>query len=974
MHRHELRARVQPSLLQDFDAVYDEFVLDEGHGRMRTFVEHLATFSLLPPDVVIELLADVPDTEPPPPDVLHEEITEPVEPPPVVAGADGPAESADTVESAEDAPGADDVSGAPGRPHDEDDPSSPDAVTEAPPSDDEPSSEEVSPATARTSDDVEEPEGADSEPTLPSEIATAPPDAEPAPVVTPPGFDSSAETVRLPTREALLAAEEAAAAVAEEKRAASDTPEVDAAAATQERPRPTGAADKTTVNLERPDLGTLLDGDSDSDEWEDVPDDDEGHKRTMFRKMTGGALRETGRFGEAEEPPRRRRRRRRRLPKGDEHYAFEGTVGEGAMGRVLLARDRKLHRPVAYKAMSEELLKQPTLASKFSAEARITAQLDHPAIVPVYTLESDTAYTMKLIEGDTLEQVFDRIRSAYADKKPVPDDLGLERRIEMFLRVCEAVSYAHSRGVIHRDLKPENIMVGQWGEVFVMDWGIAKVFDASVEHPVDLGMEPDDEGELIIGTAGYMSPEQAEGWNTELDGASDQYALGLILFELVSLRAAVTGKVPLKMVMRHQDGEKDPLVHIAGKRLPRELVAIIHKATAKDIARRYPSVRALAEDLRRYLRGEPVVARPDGPLQALSRWMGRHRELTLFVVTSAFLGLFLLVGVVGAYGQIQLARAQAREQRVSNLLTTAARQASQLDGQFLKMEGLLSVVSTAASEALLRPASADSRVYLSSDFERPALAPPDADIPRDHAKYGERLVSTIEPVFVGGREVSPAMLRLGDMGRHFQKVLLRSHSEKRAAINPAMARRTIVDVEIPVSWAFVALDDGLLVSFPGHGGWPDGADATDRPWYVSAADQQTPVWSGVSPHPAMPDRRVLTVSQALFDTADNPVGVSGLHLSLVRLLDGMTPEELRDADIETMLLDQQGNVVVHSDLATDPTLALGEAFTVPEVVRAISEHQSGLHWVGRDEIVAYNRLTSNGWTYVMRGDAGTLLQ
>lgn len=859
---------MQPALLQDFDALYDEFVLEMGHGRLRPFVEHLAAFDLLPGPLVIELLADVPDA---PPGAAAKRSSSPAPPPP----------------------------------------------------------------------------------------AKERPALEPlAPLPSPAAADPHADTVKLPARETLLAAE----AAAERHKA-----EWDAKRKAQQAAAVAPTVETTTKGLDSQ-LGAFG---GDDDEWEDVPVPEEGARRTMFRKVSGGELKETGRFGEEEEA-RPRRRRRRRMPSVDGHYAFRGTVGEGAMGRVLLAVDQQLHRPVAYKAMADDLREQPTLASKFTAEAQITAQLDHPSIVPVYTLESDTAYTMKLIEGQTLEDVISEVRGLEKRGAPLPERIDIQGRLEMFLRVCEAVSYAHSRGVIHRDLKPENIMVGQWGEVFVMDWGIAKVFATDVEQPVEIGTAPDDEGDLIIGTAGYMSPEQAEGLNEALDAASDQYALGLILFELVSLRPAVTGKVPLKMVMRHQDGEKDPLVHIAGRRLPKELVAIVHKATARAKNRRYASVSDLADDIRRFQRGEPVVARPDGPIGALLRWVGRHRELTLFVVVAVFLGSFLLIGVVGAWGQIRLAQAQAREQALSTTLTAAARQASELDGQFLKYEGLLSVVGTAASEALIRPAGEGDRLYFAADYADRATAPPDADVPRDAEKYGKRLVSTVEPVFVAAAPDDEEVLRLGDIGRHLQRVLLRSHSEKRAAgINQAMARRTIVDVDIPVSWAFVALDSGAMVSFPGHGDWPDDFEATRTSWYRDGDDQQAPVWGRVTSHPVA-GRSVLTVSQAVYDKTDHPLGVAGLHVALAPLLDLMIPEELsRGEGIEAALLDDAGTVVVRSGLADDPTLPLGQPFGIDAIDEAIEVHRNG--FVTSDgELYLFNRLTSNGWTYVLHGPVDSM--
>ncbi|MBT3220674.1 MAG: protein kinase, partial [Proteobacteria bacterium] len=225
----------------------------------------------------------------------------------------------------------------------------------------------------------------------------------------------------------------------------------------------------------------------------------------------------------------------------EDHYSFIGDVGEGAMGKVLLALDNTLNRKVAFKQITAEVAKQGTLAGKFTCEAQITAQLDHPNIVPVYTLETapdgNAAYTMKLIRGHTIEDLIDAVKARYKNsrKKIDPkDELSEDSMLNHFLKVCDAMAYAHSRGVVHRDLKPENIMVGAFNEIYVMDWGISKPFTDDVEEPV-LTIETEDEGELIIGTPQYMSPEQANGENEILSDRSDQYALGLILYEITCL-------------------------------------------------------------------------------------------------------------------------------------------------------------------------------------------------------------------------------------------------------------------------------------------------------------------------------------------------------------------------------------------------------------------------------------------------------
>ena len=492
-------------------------------------------------------------------------------------------------------------------------------------------------------------------------------------------------------------------------------------------------------------------------------------------------------------------------------YHFEGMVGEGAMGQVLEARDLDLQRLVAYKQMSEEIASQPALASKFYGEAQITAQLDHPNVVPVYALEQTKdgmlAYTMKLIDGRTIEDLIDECREAYQGSKnpTLTDQQSLEGRLEMFMRVCEAMHYAHSRGVIHRDLKPENVMIGAYGEVYVMDWGIAKVLknaDIPEDKRIHLMVEPEDEGDLVIGTPQYLSPEQAYGLNDELDHLSDQYSMGLILYELVSLNVAVTGKTATKIVMRQQDGEKDPIKHVAGLKIDKALKAIIAKATAPKKADRYPGVMELADDLRRYLRGEETVALPDSLLKKVDRWVQRHRQATAFVVVFSFM---LMIGLFGGSWVALIIRnqmIQAQEQQLATLQSRTASQANYIDGQLLKYEGLLGVIAAGSAQMLVSAADEEIQPVMLDDFANGRV--PDLETSK---RYGLD-ISLSEPVSLVGRtdlteEESEAVMttlrRLRPLQRMFRTVLLRSKSEAAAGFTPTRAKRQIADKGTPIS-------------------------------------------------------------------------------------------------------------------------------------------------------------------------------
>jgi formylglycine-generating enzyme required for sulfatase activity/serine/threonine protein kinase len=345
----------------------------------------------------------------------------------------------------------------------------------------------------------------------------------------------------------------------------------------------------------------------------------------------------------------------------------KGEMARGGMGAVLSVFDKNLRRDMAMKVM----LKQSDVRSegstramaRFLDEAQITGQLEHPGIVPVHELGIDADgrvyFTMKLVQGEELASVYKR---AWAED----DGWSVTRVLGLFLRVCEAMAYAHSRGVIHRDLKPANVMVGAFGEVYVMDWGLARI--QGEEDAVESELAPDKDAELvqsdredlrgqspdssfmtmqgdIMGTPAYMPPEQARGAIAEMDERSDVYAIGAMLYELLAGRRpySTLTENPNLIALLNMIREGSPLpVHEFHPEVPPELEAICEKAMSHDKAGRYRDVGELGEDLRNYLEGRVVAAYETGALAELKKWVRRNRGLSNSLAAGV---LVLLAGV-----------------------------------------------------------------------------------------------------------------------------------------------------------------------------------------------------------------------------------------------------------------------------------------------------------------------------------------
>lgn len=284
-----------------------------------------------------------------------------------------------------------------------------------------------------------------------------------------------------------------------------------------------------------------------------------------------------------------------------ERYDNSSLLDEGGMGHVLLARDRSMNREVAVKRMRSEYAVREDLRLRFLREAGVQGGLEHPGVVPIYDVgdapDGAPFFAMKRLQGKTLHAILNDVAAG----DPVAGArFPLRRRLEIFENVCQTLLFAHHRGVVHRDVKPANIMVGEFGEVYLLDWGIAKL----TEQPAETQQTRTGEQ---MGTPGYMAPEQAIG-SLEVDERADVYSLGVVLFELLTLQPLYSGSPDDKIRATLQDMRESPAERAPLLEIPSELDALCRQATAFDPQERVTNVRRLHERIMGWLDGERTAA------------------------------------------------------------------------------------------------------------------------------------------------------------------------------------------------------------------------------------------------------------------------------------------------------------------------------------------------------------------------------
>jgi serine/threonine-protein kinase len=336
-----------------------------------------------------------------------------------------------------------------------------------------------------------------------------------------------------------------------------------------------------------------------------------------------------------------------------ERYQIVRRHAEGGLGEVFVALDRELRREVALKAIRPALASDRPSRERFLQEAEITGALEHPGVVPVYGLgqyaDGRPFYAMRLIRGETLKEAIHRFHDAdWPGRDAGERGLALRQLLHRFIAVCNAVAYAHNRGVLHRDLKPSNILLGKYGETLVVDWGLAKAVGDPPDRVADQGegrLQPRSSSDLAtelgstLGTPAYMSPEQAAGRWQEVGPASDVYSLGASLYHLLTGQAPVQGSDRLAILEKVRHGDWLPPRQVK-KDVPTALDAVCRKALALRPGERYITALELAADLEHWLADEAVRAWREPWWVRLRRWLGRHQSLVLSVL--AALGVALL--------------------------------------------------------------------------------------------------------------------------------------------------------------------------------------------------------------------------------------------------------------------------------------------------------------------------------------------
>ncbi|OQA80657.1 MAG: Serine/threonine-protein kinase PknD [Lentisphaerae bacterium ADurb.Bin242] len=679
------------------------------------------------------------------------------------------------------------------------------------------------------------------------------------------------------------------------------------------------------------------------------------------------------------------------IPRVENNFERLEVFNEGGQGIISAAKDKNLGRIVALKSLREKLPDEENVTRDFITEAKVTAQLDHPSIIPVYALNTDRSngfhLAMKLINGKTLREHLKNIILNYRLKgiEYFDEKASLFKRLEIFLHVCDAMAYAHHRNIMHCDLKPENIMIGEYMEVYVMDWGLAKII-RSPEDDTTPWVKP----ETIAGTPRYLSPEAVHG--RKCDERADIYVLGLILQEVATLHYAVGGEENDDVLGNIKDGTLEPLVHQFKVGIDRDLKGIIRKATAFQREDRYQTVRALADDIRSYMQGNEVKALPDNFFLKAVRWTSHHRILMLFFFLLTTLIAAISVSVI-IYQNLQRTRlAGERAEAVNFAYSKCITAASTLDRMILNQEKNLTLLAAHVVNLLKIRNPKEPLRFTIYDAAGNVRTPSDAvfsEYYRDKVSFSEGICKFAPDVnTVYGTEMAHILSPLVDKMK-----LCILESEPGIHLAPQnrddLLARALSE-GMPTKSVYVGLKGGVQFSYPWRNAYSDDFDPRLRPWYVRGKFSTIPVWGKPYVGSDYLIGLSLPCSMQICDEDGNFYGVTGLDISFNKFAKSLlNTGNVGHFVIESALIDVDGRIIVSSNsefLKTDFDLSQykqgGEMqmkfFATPKIRRTILNTKYGAISVNEppygEVIYLYAQMKSLNWVCIQRINYNIFLQ
>jgi eukaryotic-like serine/threonine-protein kinase len=601
---------------------------------------------------------------------------------------------------------------------------------------------------------------------------------------------------------------------------------------------------------------------------------------------------------------------------GIDRYERRGLLGEGGMGAVHEAYDKVLHRPVATKSLHEEVSVRSPLWKRFYREAQITAQLGHPSIVPVYSIEFTDEHQplmiMKQIQGVTLEDYIEECKECESD--PLPLLYRLEQRIEIVIKVCDAMHYTHVKGVIHRDIKPENVMVGAFEDVYVMDWGVATpIQDSMTLDPYEedvlkyASLDVEDLGihtiqGQVIGTPRYMAPEQARGELQDIGTAADQYAVGMMLFEMIMLKEGREGFKILDLLDKAIKGTREWDLQEVDPRL----AAILLKATSPKIEDRYDSMRALAQDLRSFLRDQAVNALQEPPSMKVWRRIREHPMQLVLGVTILF-GIGSAVTVGSLWSALQAISKTSEHERVTtHLLGQTSAQSQRLDRSFSDVQ-----------RSVQRLAVRLESLYTLSSAMLVESACPDYHTLRDiegtaqNHQYQDNWINIRTPVCLVPDGVEKNTVGQGLwLSSAMTPYLIEEYQSVAPTVEEFQQDFWSEESRYPIQWGYIGFADGVLLNYPGVAQFGEGYDPRLRPWFVSGKTYVEPKCG--EPYPDASGSGFLLPCNQRVETAKGEllavIGLDFLVDSVLEELETRQPKEVT----EVFLLNPKGDVLFSS--------------------------------------------------------------